>query len=72
MENQTQTKFESSKEFRPIWDTLPSGTIVWKIKIFNGNTGNLSSIEYTLDANDLEDMEAVSDGYYYETHKMTK
>ena len=67
-----QTRFESSKEFRPIWDSLPKGTIAWKVKIYDGNSGNLSGVEYTLDKNDIEDMEAVSEGYFYETYKLIK
>ena len=68
----TQTLFESTKEFKPIWDSLPKGTVCWKVKTFDGNTGNSAGIEYTLDRNDLEAMTAVSDGYFFETYKMTK
>lgn len=68
----TQTHFETSKEFKPIWESLASGTLAWKVKTFDGNTGNCVSIEYTLDRNDLEDMKAVTYGYFTETYRLTK
>lgn len=69
----TQTRFESTKEFKPIWDSVPAGTIAWKVKTFDGNTGNCVGIEYTLDRDeDIEDMKQVSAGYYTETYKLTK
>lgn len=68
----TQTHFESYEEFKPILDTLPSGTIGWKVKTFNGNTGKCVAIEYTLDEEDLEDMRAVAGGYFTETTRWTK
>jgi len=68
----TQTRYESTKEFKPVWDAQPVGTIAWMVKIFNGDTGNCEGREYTFDSNDLEDMEAVSDGYFYETYKLRK
>ncbi len=68
----TQTLFESTKEFKPVWETLPAGTIAWKVKTFDGNTGNCVGIEYTLDSENLQDMKEVSDGYFTETWKMTK
>lgn len=68
----SQTRFESSKEFKPIWDSLPKGTKAWKVKTFDGNTGNCVGIEYTLDSEDLQDMKEVSGGYFTETWKLTK
>jgi hypothetical protein len=67
-----KTLFESSLEFRPVWDNLPAGTIAWKVKTFDGNTGNCVSIEYTLDKSDLADMRTVACGYFTETYKLTK
>lgn len=67
------TRFESTKEFKPVWETLEPGTKAWKVKTFDGNTGNCVGIEYTLDPdNDLEDMKEVSDGYFTETWTLTK
>jgi len=69
----TQTRFESTKEFKPIWENLSAGTIAWKVKTFDGNTGKCVGIEYTLDRDeDLADMKTVSAGYFTETWKMTK
>lgn len=69
----TQTRFESTKEFNPIWENCPKGTLAWKVKTFDGNTGNCVGIEYTLDKEaDLSDMKEVSDGYFTETWKLTK
>lgn len=63
----TQTRFESSKEFKPIWESLAKGTKAWKVKTFDGNSGNCIAIEYTIDQNDLPDMRTVSEGYFTET-----
>ena len=44
----------------------------WKVKTFDGNTGNCVGIEYTLEPDDLPDMKEVSDGYFTETWKLKK
>lgn len=68
----TQTRFESSKEFKPIWEALPPSSMAWKVKTFDGNSGKCVSIEYTLDHDDVADMKEVSDGYFTETYKITR
>ena len=68
----TQTRFETTKDFKPIWETLPQGSTAWKVKTFNGNTGKCCGIEYTLDYDDIADMKEVSDGYFTETYHITK
>jgi hypothetical protein len=68
----TQTRFESTKEFKPIWESLPAGSIAWKVKTFNGNSGTCVGIEYTLDHDDVADMKEVSDGYFVECYRLTK
>ena len=68
----TQTRFETSNEFKPIWESLPAGTIVWKVKTYDGNNAKCVGIEYTLDQDDLADMKEVSFGYFTETYKMIK
>lgn len=70
--NALQTRYETSKEFKPVWDLLPSGSIAWKVKTYNGDTGNCVGIEYTTDQMDLSDMKEVSCGYFTETYKITK
>lgn len=68
----TQTRFETSAEFKPIWESLPSGTIAYKVKTYDGNSGKCVAIEYTLDNDDLEDMKEVSDGYFTETYRILR
>lgn len=71
MFNQEQTRYESTKEFRPIWEAAPVGTVAYKVKTYN-DSGDCVGIEYTLDREDLEDMKEVSEGYFTDTWKMTK
>ena len=51
---------------------LPSGTRLTKVKCYDGNTGNLVSIDYVLKSDErhdeeVEDLQQVSDGYFTDT-----
>ena len=51
---------------------LPSGTPLTKVKCFDGNTGNLVSIDYVLKSDprhddEVYDLMQVADGYFTET-----
>lgn len=73
MENLLQSTevFEKIKEWQPFYEKLPSGTIYWKVKCYDGD-GNYYGSDYTLDNNNLESMRSVSDGYFTETYKCIK
>ena len=66
------TIYSSTKEFKPIWDQLPIGTKAVKVKTYDGNNGDLVSVEYSLDRDDIEQMQEVSYGYFTETYTITK
>lgn len=73
MNNFTKTRFESTSEFKPIWETMPIGTEAWMVNTFDGDSGECVGREYTLDCDeDLDDMKEVSDGYFFETYKLVK
>ena len=69
----TQTRFETTNEFKPIWESLPAGSVAWKVKTIDGNNGKCVGIEYTLNYDeDIADMKEVSDGYFTETWRISK
>jgi len=50
---------------------LPSGTKLTKVKCYDGNTGNLASIDYVLKSDpdhdeEVHDLLQVADGYFTE------
>lgn len=65
---------ESWKQFKQMvdFDSQPKGYRIFKVKVFDGNTGELCGVEYA--NNDLEkaDMTAVSQGYFFECCWCTK
>lgn len=64
--------FEGLKEWTPFYEQLPSGTIYYKVKCYDGD-GAFYGADYTLDRNNIQDMQmCYSDGYFTETVKCTK
>jgi hypothetical protein len=63
--------YEGKKEWTPIYEQLPSGTIYWKVKCYDGD-GNYYGADYTLDDSNLESMRSFSDGYFSATYKCVK
>jgi hypothetical protein len=63
--------YEGLKQWTPFYEQLPSGTIYWKVKCYDGD-GNYYGADYSLDNNNLESMRSVSDGYFTETYKCAK
>ena len=59
---------ESWKEFKDLVDfeNQPSGFRVFKVTIFDGNTGKKCGVEYANNDTEREDMTAVASGYFYE------
>lgn len=65
---------ESWKEFKNLvdFDNQLAGFRVFKVTIFDGNTGEKCSVEYANNDNEREDMTAVASGYFYECSWLQK
>lgn len=63
---------ESYNEFKTWWESQPDGTKVYRVRTFDGNTGNKVGVEFSTEVDDIEDMQTVSGGYYTETATLTR
>jgi len=63
--------YEGLQEWKPFYEQLPTGTIYWKVKCYDGD-GEYYGADYTLDQNNLEQMKSFADGYFSESYKCIK
>lgn len=72
MKTDVNFRTESFNEFKAWWLVQLAGTVCYRVRTYDGNTGNKVGVEWSSDEQDLEDMREVLEGYYTETATLTR